>query len=204
MVPLNKLEHVLNGKAINKTQYRGMIGSLMYLTASRSDIQFSTCLCVRYQVNPKESHLMVVKRISRCNMDMKSTSEIIFSKGTLKRLIVELGISMPTSDIYGEVGVNTFRNAIGAHYFPHFREYVTPPSIDILRPWFKTIRYGEIVLVKGTLKKSLLPPKWRLLMAQIIQCLGGKTRGFDQITNKDAIILYSLVNEININFASIF
>ncbi|GJS38777.1 hypothetical protein Tco_0563820 [Tanacetum coccineum] len=45
------------------TQYRGMIGSLMYLTASRPDIQFSTCLCVRYQENPKESHLIAVKRI---------------------------------------------------------------------------------------------------------------------------------------------
>ncbi|GKE27604.1 hypothetical protein Tco_1442988 [Tanacetum coccineum] len=41
-------------------------------------------------------------------------------------------------------------------------------------------------------------------MAQIIQCLGGKTGGFDQITNKDAIILYSLANGINIDYASIF
>ncbi|GJS05534.1 hypothetical protein Tco_0322042 [Tanacetum coccineum] len=41
-------------------------------------------------------------------------------------------------------------------------------------------------------------------LAQIIQCLGGKTRGFDQITNKDAIILYSLANGINIDYASIF
>ncbi|GJT63256.1 hypothetical protein Tco_1006789 [Tanacetum coccineum] len=42
-----------------------MIGSLMYLTASKPDIQFSTCLCARYQANPKESHLIAVKRIFR-------------------------------------------------------------------------------------------------------------------------------------------
>ncbi|GJT40212.1 hypothetical protein Tco_0940077 [Tanacetum coccineum] len=65
MVPPNKLGHDLNGKAVNETQYRGMIGSLMYLSASRPDIQFSTCLCVRYQANPKESHLITVKRIFR-------------------------------------------------------------------------------------------------------------------------------------------
>ncbi|GKC07510.1 retrovirus-related pol polyprotein from transposon TNT 1-94, partial [Tanacetum coccineum] len=53
------------GKAVNETQYRGKIGSLMYLTASRHDIQFSTCLCARYQANPKESYLIVVKRIFR-------------------------------------------------------------------------------------------------------------------------------------------
>ncbi|GJW35363.1 retrovirus-related pol polyprotein from transposon TNT 1-94 [Tanacetum coccineum] len=38
MVPLNNLGRDLNGKAVNETQYRGMIGSLMYLTASRPDI----------------------------------------------------------------------------------------------------------------------------------------------------------------------
>ncbi|GJY67875.1 hypothetical protein Tco_0470857, partial [Tanacetum coccineum] len=66
------------------------------------------------------------------------------------------------------------------------------------------IRYGEEVSAKGTLRKSLLPPRCRLLMAQIIQCLGVKTGGFDQITNKDAIILYSLANGINIDYANIF
>ncbi|GJY85224.1 hypothetical protein Tco_0499250 [Tanacetum coccineum] len=62
MVPPNKLGPDLNDKALNETRYRGMIGSLMYLTASRPDIQFSTCLCAKYQANPKESHLIAVKR----------------------------------------------------------------------------------------------------------------------------------------------
>nr|GEU55144.1 hypothetical protein [Tanacetum cinerariifolium] len=79
-----------------------------------------------------------------------------------------------------------------------------PPSIDVVRQWFPTIGYGEEVFAKGNLIKSLFPSRWRLLMGQIIQCLGGKTRGFDKITNKDAIILYSLANEINIDYANIF
>ena len=45
------------------TKYRGMIGSLFYLTASRRDIMFNVCLCARFQSNPKESHLNAVKRI---------------------------------------------------------------------------------------------------------------------------------------------
>ena len=40
-----------------------MIGSLLYLTASRTDIMFSTCLCARFQSDPRESHLIVVKCI---------------------------------------------------------------------------------------------------------------------------------------------
>ena len=51
------------GKSVDITSYRGMIDSLLYLTASRPDIMFSTCLCARYQANPKESHLIAVKRI---------------------------------------------------------------------------------------------------------------------------------------------
>ncbi|GJR55823.1 retrovirus-related pol polyprotein from transposon TNT 1-94 [Tanacetum coccineum] len=65
MVPTNNLGTDLNGKAVNETKYRGMIGSIMYLTASRPDNQFSTCLCARYQANFKESYLIVVKRIFR-------------------------------------------------------------------------------------------------------------------------------------------
>ncbi|GKA91299.1 putative ribonuclease H-like domain-containing protein [Tanacetum coccineum] len=45
--------------------YRSMIGSLMYLTASRPDIMFVVCACSRFQVTPKSSHLSVVKRIFR-------------------------------------------------------------------------------------------------------------------------------------------
>ncbi|GJR86754.1 probable galacturonosyltransferase 9 [Tanacetum coccineum] len=45
--------------------YRSMIGSLMYLTASRPDIMFVVCACARHQVNPKASHLNAVKRIFR-------------------------------------------------------------------------------------------------------------------------------------------
>ncbi|GJS61514.1 putative ribonuclease H-like domain-containing protein [Tanacetum coccineum] len=45
--------------------YRLMIGSLMYLTASRPDIMFAVCACARFQVTPKVSHLHAVKRIFR-------------------------------------------------------------------------------------------------------------------------------------------
>ena len=58
---------LLKGKhtAIDVKQYRGMIGSLLYLSASRPDIMFSVCMCARFQSNPKQSHLSVVKRIIR-------------------------------------------------------------------------------------------------------------------------------------------
>ncbi|KAJ9553136.1 hypothetical protein OSB04_017181 [Centaurea solstitialis] len=65
MSPSCVLDSDPDGTAVDVTTYRGMIGSLMYLTASRPDIMFSTCLCARYQSKPKESHLKAVKRIFR-------------------------------------------------------------------------------------------------------------------------------------------
>nr|GFB08931.1 retrovirus-related Pol polyprotein from transposon TNT 1-94 [Tanacetum cinerariifolium] len=51
------------GKDVELHLYRSMIGSLMYLTASRPDIMFAVCACARNQVTPKECHLHTVKRI---------------------------------------------------------------------------------------------------------------------------------------------
>ncbi|GJT53646.1 retrovirus-related pol polyprotein from transposon TNT 1-94 [Tanacetum coccineum] len=65
MLPPNNLGPDESGVFVNETLFRGTIRSLMYLTASRPDIQFSTCLCARYQANPKKSHLVAVKRIFR-------------------------------------------------------------------------------------------------------------------------------------------
>ncbi|GJZ02673.1 hypothetical protein Tco_0520634 [Tanacetum coccineum] len=68
MVPPNNLGPGLSDKDVNETQYRGMIGSLMYLTARRPNIQFSTCLCARYQANPKESYLMLLREFSAMSL----------------------------------------------------------------------------------------------------------------------------------------
>ncbi|GJT42359.1 uncharacterized mitochondrial protein-like protein [Tanacetum coccineum] len=54
-----------DGEDVDEHLYRSMIGSLMYLTSSRTDIMFAVCACARFQVNPKSSHLHAVKRICR-------------------------------------------------------------------------------------------------------------------------------------------
>ncbi|GJV48668.1 ribonuclease H-like domain-containing protein [Tanacetum coccineum] len=59
-VPLTKDEEAFD---VDVHLYRSMIGSLMYLTASRPDIMYAVCVCSRFQVTPKTSHLNVVKRI---------------------------------------------------------------------------------------------------------------------------------------------
>jgi hypothetical protein len=52
-------------KSVDQKAYRSMIGSLLYLCASKPDIMLSVCMCARFQSDPKECHLVVVKRILR-------------------------------------------------------------------------------------------------------------------------------------------
>jgi hypothetical protein len=53
------------GEHVDQKEYHSMIGSLIYLTAMRSDIQFLVCLCARFQASPRTSHRQAVKRIFR-------------------------------------------------------------------------------------------------------------------------------------------
>ncbi|WVZ70173.1 hypothetical protein U9M48_018860 [Paspalum notatum var. saurae] len=54
-----------DGEAVDQKEFREMIGSLLYLTATRPDIQFAVCLCARHQASPRTSHRQAVKRIFR-------------------------------------------------------------------------------------------------------------------------------------------
>ncbi|XP_023737646.1 uncharacterized mitochondrial protein AtMg00810-like [Lactuca sativa] len=54
-----------SGESVDHKTYRGMIGSMMYLTASRPNIVFATGVCARYQADPNISHTTTVKQILR-------------------------------------------------------------------------------------------------------------------------------------------
>jgi hypothetical protein len=54
-----------DGEFVDKREYRSMIGSLLYLTATWPNIQFTVCLCMRFQASPRSSHRTAVQRIFR-------------------------------------------------------------------------------------------------------------------------------------------
>nr|GFD32308.1 uncharacterized mitochondrial protein AtMg00810-like [Tanacetum cinerariifolium] len=57
MVEKSKLDEDKEGKVVDPSHYRGMIGTFLYLTASRPDLQFAICMCARYQARPTEKHV---------------------------------------------------------------------------------------------------------------------------------------------------
>ena len=65
MATASKLELNTKESKIDISNYRVMVVSLLYLIESRPDIIFATCLCARFQADPRESHLIAIKRICR-------------------------------------------------------------------------------------------------------------------------------------------
>ncbi|GJW37245.1 retrovirus-related pol polyprotein from transposon TNT 1-94 [Tanacetum coccineum] len=61
MIEKSNLDEDKEGKAVDQSHYRGMIGTLLYLTASRPDLQFAICMCARYQARPTEKHLHAIR-----------------------------------------------------------------------------------------------------------------------------------------------
>ncbi|GJQ93803.1 retrovirus-related pol polyprotein from transposon TNT 1-94 [Tanacetum coccineum] len=65
MVDRLKLDEDPLGIPVDQTRFRSMVGSLMYLTASRPDLVFAICMCARYQASPTKQHLEALKRVFR-------------------------------------------------------------------------------------------------------------------------------------------
>ncbi|GKE77709.1 hypothetical protein Tco_1543829 [Tanacetum coccineum] len=81
MVEKSKLDEDKEGKAVDPSQYHGMIGTLLYLTASRPDLQFAICMCARYQAWPIEKHLHAVKRIFDCSKRNRKSGAMLTDYG---------------------------------------------------------------------------------------------------------------------------
>jgi hypothetical protein len=81
------LDSDTSGNMVDQKMYRFMIGSLLYVTASRPDVMFSVCMWARFQASPRESHLKAIKRILRY---LKHTQNIglWYPKGAKFELIV--------------------------------------------------------------------------------------------------------------------
>ncbi|GKF76307.1 hypothetical protein Tco_0225751, partial [Tanacetum coccineum] len=82
MVDKSKPNKDLHGKPIDPTHYRGMIGSLMYLTSNRPDLVFTVCMSARYQAKPIKKHLHAmqttqgVKILDKAHLEVHNSWEI--------------------------------------------------------------------------------------------------------------------------------
>ncbi|GJX67048.1 retrovirus-related pol polyprotein from transposon TNT 1-94 [Tanacetum coccineum] len=88
MVEKSKLDEDPQGKAVDPTRYRGMIGSLMYLTSSRPVLVFAVCMCARYQAKPIEKHLHAL--LQMLIMLVAKIPEKVYLEEQVENRVVEL------------------------------------------------------------------------------------------------------------------
>nr|GEZ78894.1 hypothetical protein [Tanacetum cinerariifolium] len=115
-----KLKLDLVGKSLDHTVYRSTIGSLMYLTSSRPNIMFATCMCARYQASPNEHHVSAVKRI------------FCYLKGT-----INLGLWYPKDSGFDLIAYSDADHA-GCHLDRKKSEYVDVSSCCAQLLWMRT------------------------------------------------------------------
>ncbi|GJZ81249.1 hypothetical protein Tco_0646243 [Tanacetum coccineum] len=152
------------------------------------------------EITPKEEHVTYDKPKSLnpflpANQIEFSFDEIAF---TTNNEVALLYPSDPNSEYFKEVADFISKCCLKEAFTrapTQYKEYLCVIREDI--------GYSGEIRAKGTLKKSYLPPRWRLLMGQIIQCFGEKTGSMDQISNKNATILYCLENGIKLNYAKL-
>ncbi|GJT08859.1 retrovirus-related pol polyprotein from transposon TNT 1-94 [Tanacetum coccineum] len=90
MVGQSKLDEDPNGTPVDPTRYRGMVGSFMYLTASRPDLVFAVYMCARYQAKPTKKHLTVVKQtltMQKCTVISSTEAECISLSGCCAQIL---------------------------------------------------------------------------------------------------------------------
>ena len=80
------LESDASGNMMDQKLYHSMIGSLFYMTALRSDVMFSVCMCARFQASPRKSYLKATKRILRY-LNHTQNVGLWYSKGAKFELV---------------------------------------------------------------------------------------------------------------------
>nr|GEW72027.1 hypothetical protein [Tanacetum cinerariifolium] len=114
----SKLDEDKEEKAIDPSHYHGMIGNLLYLTASRPDLEFAICMCARYQARPTEKHIHEVKRIFRYLPEIVNWG-LWYSKDSSVALIAfaDADHAVPKIHAVAHLAQNSFDSSIDTENF---------------------------------------------------------------------------------------
>ncbi|GJY34136.1 retrovirus-related pol polyprotein from transposon TNT 1-94 [Tanacetum coccineum] len=205
MVEKSKLDEDKEGKTIDPSQYRGMIGTLLYLTASRPDLQFAICMCARYQARPTKKHLHAVKRIFRylrgtVNRGLwypKDSSMIkqhlkIADHAVLSRHKCRHYHSLLHFKLNGKshtVNVDNFKDMLKICPKLTGQKFEEPLLEEDILSFIRDLGHtGEIKFLSDVNVNHMHQP-WRSFAAIINKCLSGKTTALESLRLSRAQIL---------------
>nr|GEV33586.1 uncharacterized mitochondrial protein AtMg00810-like [Tanacetum cinerariifolium] len=190
MVEKSKLDEDLQGKPVNATLYRGMIGCHMYLTSSRLDLVYAVSLCARYQAKPAKKHLQVVKRIFR------------YLKGTINMGLIMSSITAQQTKLDLELVPKENRLDIGKcnRRIPPFLITADVPEVYMHQFWnFVELGHTGVINSLNDVVVDLMHKTWRTFAALINRGLSGKISGLDKLHLSRAQILWGVYYQKNVD-----
>nr|GEW47730.1 hypothetical protein [Tanacetum cinerariifolium] len=201
MVEKSKLDEDKEGKAVDPSHYRGMIGTLLYLTTSRPDLQFAICMCARYQAQPTEKIMetTIVQqvamdealvpraqrlRIGRSNFQLLSD---IKSKVSTLQLIYDVLRRCPFFKAFlmdnkkHIVNLESFKDML--HIFPRVpgQSFNEPPFEEEILAFIRFLRHSAAIKTLTYVNINKLFQPWRSFATIINKCLTGKSSGYDSL-----------------------
>nr|GEY28915.1 Gag-Pol polyprotein [Tanacetum cinerariifolium] len=229
LVEKSKLDEDLQGKPVDATLYRRMIGFLMYLTSSRPDLTYVICLCAQYQAKPTEKHLNMnilsrninpiatqqaaldnalvssEKRlkIKRCN------ARIAFTKPQGKKHIklhwklLSYAYDFKLDKKKCRVDTEVFREILQICPRLLNQDFVELPSEDDLISFIKELGYSGNCEMLSTIRTDQIHQPWRTFAAVINKCISRKTTGLDRLRESRAQILWAMYNQMNVDYVAL-
>nr|GEY00159.1 hypothetical protein [Tanacetum cinerariifolium] len=176
MAKKSKLDEDKEVKSVDPSHYHGMIGTLLYLTSSRPDLQFAICMCARtidttidQQVAMDEALVPHAKILRIGRRNFRLLSDIKSKESTLQLVYDVLRLT------------------------PFFKAFLV--TADVLEIYIGAIRKLTDVNI------NKLHQPWRSFATIINKCLTGKSSGYDSLRLSQAQILWGLYHKRNVDFA---
>ncbi|GJT95599.1 putative ribonuclease H-like domain-containing protein, partial [Tanacetum coccineum] len=215
-----------NGEEMDVHMYRSMIGSLMYLTSSRPDIMFAVCACARYQVNPKVSHLHVVKKIFRylkgqpklglwypkdSPFDLVAYTDSDYAGASLDRKSTTRGCQFLGYRLISwqcKKQTVVANSTIEAEYVAASSCYLQLEDAEGVDCLPNATIFEQLALMgyeqvsqKLTFYKSFFSPQWKFLIHTVLHCLSPKTTAWNEFRSTMASIIICLATNQKFNFS---
>nr|GEV23689.1 retrovirus-related Pol polyprotein from transposon TNT 1-94 [Tanacetum cinerariifolium] len=209
MVEKSKLDEDKEGKAVDPSHYRGMIGTLLYLTASRHDLQFAICMCTRtmdtkieQQLAMDEALVPTAQRLKIGRSNFRLLSNIKSKESTLQlefwvtTTVHYHSIRFKMDNKKHIIDLESFMNIL--HICPRVQgqPFAEPPFEEEI---LALIRFVAIRTLTDVNINKLYQP-WRSFAALINKCLTRKSSGYNSLRLSQAQILWGLYHKRNVDY----
>ncbi|GJV86646.1 uncharacterized mitochondrial protein-like protein [Tanacetum coccineum] len=198
MLPLKNLGLDESEVSINETKFRGMIGSLMYLTTGKPDTQFSTFVYARKSTL---GGFQILGEKLVCWSEKKQNSVAMSS---VEDMLLLLGVVLKSSGskVSWLIMISCMKS----------ENLVSLPKKESVRAGLATLRLVDEknpdlsstdLVNSSSLKIRYFSPIWRVLMLHVVKCLGGMKGSHDQLNINQQVIAYSLIWGLNVDIGNI-